>query len=105
MHGSLPTSLRPEALKWLKYAGDDKSRKFNSPDGAPGRVKWHPGWRTHQLLGLTLATMHLAALEVSEARPMRRMLGRCMYTYLIMYTYSNVHGLTDSCSREHGLID
>ena len=81
----------PHALKWIKWNGpaEDKWKKFDSPEAAPGRVKWHPGWcerprdaglfsgtslsrspppqhrRVHQLMGLALAAALLEQLEIA----------------------------------------
>ena len=43
---------------------------FGSLDGCPGRVKWHPGYKKHKLLGWLIAMRMLHAMEI--AREMQR---------------------------------
>lgn len=41
---------------------EEKRRKFTTPDNAPGRTRWHPGWRVHRLFGAVLAVWLLTVL-------------------------------------------
>mmetsp|Transcript_58 Transcript_58/g.97 ORF Transcript_58/g.97 Transcript_58/m.97 type:complete len:519 (+) Transcript_58:163-1719(+) len=41
----------------------EKRRKFNTPNGSPGRVKWHPGWRAHRFTAAVFATWLLSLLR------------------------------------------
>lgn len=55
-----------ELLKDISFSPSNekqKSRKFRTPTGAPGRVKWHPGWRLHRLFASVLAVWLLTELK------------------------------------------
>ena len=59
-----PHAVRDVAYDPPRGSGEAlKRRKFNTPDGAPGRVPWHPGWRVNKLVGTLVAVWLLTALE------------------------------------------
>lgn len=60
-HGDVPHALVD--IGFAPKNERDKRRKFSTPDGAPGRVPWHPGWRVNKLFGTFLAVWLLTALS------------------------------------------
>lgn len=51
---------------WVKRPDIDEKKMFPSMKDRPGgQVRWHPGWRDHQIIGRVLAFAILDALQVA----------------------------------------
>ena len=53
------------ATCWIDRSDVSRDKFLQIRDKVPSQVKWHPGWRYHQLVGRVLALSMLEALQVA----------------------------------------
>jgi len=97
----LCTQDRFAAMCWIDR-DDGIKPQANQRDRPKGQVKWHPGWRAHQLQGRVIAFAMLEAIEVACNRWMDgTMTGQPLddsYWHVTDY-YENIRNKV----REHGM--